>query len=133
MTHPTQAGPTTWSQSNCVPQARTPSPWVTVLAFQPSVSIWSMLKRGYYGIFHKLSPKHLDRYVQGFAVWHYLRAGHHRRDERGSAGHGRQAAQVRGPDPREWAEFQSPWISALERDTLDDDRVPGRDAAGGDQ
>ena len=26
-----------------------------------------MLKRGYYGTFHKISPKHLNRYVCGFA------------------------------------------------------------------
>ena len=36
-------------------------------------SFWSMLKRGYYGTFHKLSPKHLDRYVQEFAGRHNLR------------------------------------------------------------
>ncbi len=28
---------------------------------------WSLFKRGYHGTFHKLSPKHLDRYVQEFA------------------------------------------------------------------
>ena len=36
-------------------------------------SFWSMLKRGYYGTFHKFSPKHLDRYVQEFAGRHNLR------------------------------------------------------------
>ena len=36
-------------------------------------SFWSMLKRGYCGTFHKLSPKHLDRYVQEFAGRHNLR------------------------------------------------------------
>ena len=30
-------------------------------------SFWSMLKRAHMGTFHKLSPKHLDRYVQEFA------------------------------------------------------------------
>ena len=30
-------------------------------------SFWSLLKRGYYGTFHQLSQKHLDRYVQEFA------------------------------------------------------------------
>ena len=30
-------------------------------------SFWSMLKRGYYGTYHKMSPVHLDRYVTEFA------------------------------------------------------------------
>ena len=34
--------------------------------------LWSMLKRGYYGTFHKLSPKLLDRYVLAFAGRHSL-------------------------------------------------------------
>ena len=33
-------------------------------------SFWSMLKRAHTGTFHKLSPKHLDRYVQEFAGKH---------------------------------------------------------------
>ena len=37
-------------------------------------SLWSMLKRAHKGTFHKLSPKHLDRYVQEFASRHNLRA-----------------------------------------------------------
>ena len=36
-------------------------------------SFWSMLKRAHTGTFHKLSPKHLDRYVQEFAGKHNLR------------------------------------------------------------
>ena len=36
-------------------------------------SFWSMLKRAYTGTFHKLSPKHLDRYVQEFAGRHNIR------------------------------------------------------------
>ena len=36
-------------------------------------SFWSMLKRGYIGTYHKLSPKHLDRYVQEFAGRHNIR------------------------------------------------------------
>ena len=37
-------------------------------------SFWSMLKRAHMGTFHKLSPKHLDRYVREFAGKHNLRA-----------------------------------------------------------
>ena len=33
-------------------------------------SFWSMLKRGYQGTYHKMSPKHLDRYVGEFAGRH---------------------------------------------------------------
>ena len=36
-------------------------------------SFWSMLKRAHTGTFHKLSPKHLDRYVREFAGRHNLR------------------------------------------------------------
>ena len=36
-------------------------------------SLWSMIKRAHKGTFHKLSPKHLDRYVQEFAGRHNVR------------------------------------------------------------
>ncbi len=36
-------------------------------------SFWSMLKRAHKGTFYKLSPKHLDRYIQEFAARHNLR------------------------------------------------------------
>ena len=36
-------------------------------------SFWSMLKRGYQGTFHKMSPQHLHRYVNEFAGRHNIR------------------------------------------------------------
>ena len=36
-------------------------------------SFWSMLKRGYQGTYHKISPKHLQRYVNEFAGRHGIR------------------------------------------------------------
>ena len=36
-------------------------------------SFWSMLKRGYQGTYHRMSEKHLDRYVQEFSERHNLR------------------------------------------------------------
>lgn len=36
-------------------------------------SFWSMLKRGYVGTYHKMSPKHLDRYVTEFSGRHNIR------------------------------------------------------------
>jgi len=36
-------------------------------------SFWSMLKRGYHGVYHHMSPKHLNRYVTEFAGRHNVR------------------------------------------------------------
>ena len=36
-------------------------------------SFWAMLKRAYVGTYHKISPKHLNRYVQEFAGKHNIR------------------------------------------------------------
>lgn len=39
-------------------------------------SFWSMLKRGYHGTYHKMSEKHLDRYVKEFSGRHNQRGLH---------------------------------------------------------
>ena len=36
-------------------------------------SFWATLKRAHKGVYHKISPKHLDRYVQQFAGKHNVR------------------------------------------------------------
>ncbi|MDE0229981.1 MAG: IS1595 family transposase [Spirochaetaceae bacterium] len=36
-------------------------------------SFWAMMKRGYYGTHHRMSPKHLDRYVDEFEGRHNAR------------------------------------------------------------
>ena len=36
-------------------------------------SFWAMLKRAHTGTFHKMSPKHLNRYVNEFAGKHDVR------------------------------------------------------------
>ena len=37
-------------------------------------SFWSLLKRGYYGTYHRMSEKHLNRYVGEFAGRHNVRS-----------------------------------------------------------
>lgn len=37
-------------------------------------SFWAMLKRGYHGTYHRMSPKHLGRYVNEFAGRHNSRS-----------------------------------------------------------
>ena len=39
-------------------------------------SFWAMLKRGYHGTYHKMSPKHLQRYVNEFAGRQNARDAH---------------------------------------------------------
>ena len=36
-------------------------------------SFWAMLKRGYVGTYHRMSPKHLHRYVDEFSGRHNIR------------------------------------------------------------
>ena len=36
-------------------------------------SFWSMLKRGYHGTYHHMSPKHLNRYIREFSGRHNVR------------------------------------------------------------
>jgi transposase-like protein len=36
-------------------------------------SFWAMMMRGYYGTYHRMSPKHLDRYVDEFSGRHNSR------------------------------------------------------------
>ena len=36
-------------------------------------SFWSMMRRGYQGTYHKMSPKHLERYVNEFSSRHNVR------------------------------------------------------------
>ena len=54
-------------------------------------SFWSMLKRGYVGVFHRMSPEHLHRYVAEFE-------GRHNNRDRSTAD--QMAAMVRGAEGR---------------------------------
>ena len=48
--------------------------WVDGMAHTNGLeSFWAFLKRGYQGTFHRLSEKHLPRYVAEFAARHNLR------------------------------------------------------------
>ena len=60
-------------------------------------SLWSMLKRAHKGTFHKLSPKHLDRYVQEFAGRHNIR-NLNTLDQMASVVHGMEHKRLRYED-----------------------------------
>ena len=48
--------------------------WVDGMAHTNGIeSFWAMLKRGYHGTFHRISFKHLHRYVGEFAGRHNIR------------------------------------------------------------
>ncbi|MCY3851967.1 MAG: IS1595 family transposase [Gammaproteobacteria bacterium] len=50
------------------------SEWVRDQAHTNGIeSFWAMLKRGYHGTYHQMSPKHLGRYVNEFAGRHNVR------------------------------------------------------------
>ena len=69
-------------------------------------SLWSLMKRGYHGNYHKMSRKHLPRYVGEFSGRHNDRpAGTHEQNAPHGPRHGRATAQVPRPD-------------SLSRDTL---------------
>ena len=53
--------------------------------------------RGYYGTFHRMSPKHLDRYVDEFSGRHNIRRDD-TIDQMGSVAHGMVGQQLRYRD-----------------------------------
>ena len=45
--------------------------WVDGQAYTNGLeSFWAMLKRGYHGVYHRMSPEHLSRYVDEFVGRH---------------------------------------------------------------
>ena len=62
-------------------------------------SFWALLKRGYHGTYHQMSPKHLDRYVGEFSGRHNQREQDTLdQDVRDGPRGRREAAQISGPD-----------------------------------
>ncbi|MYK43050.1 MAG: transposase [Gammaproteobacteria bacterium] len=61
------------SSSNC--QAKSVSQFVDGMAHTNGIeSFWSMLKKSHKGTFHKMSPKHLQRYVNELSGKHCIRS-----------------------------------------------------------
>ena len=61
-------------------------------------SFWSMLKRGHYGTFHKISPKHMDRYVSEFVGRHNMRESD-TREQMGAVVIGMERKRLRYREP----------------------------------
>ena len=61
-------------------------------------SFWAMLKRGYVGTYHRMSPKHLHRYVGEFSGRHNVRTAD-TIDQMvvNGSGHGREAPSLSRP------------------------------------
>ena len=60
-------------------------------------SFWSMLKRAHTGTFHKMSPKHLQRYVDEFSGRHNVR-DHDTIDQLAAFCHGAESKRLRYTD-----------------------------------
>ena len=57
-------------------------------------SFWALLKRGYYGIYHKMSPKHLQRYADEFVGRYSVRPGYPKANAADSKGAGREKVEI---------------------------------------
>ena len=60
----------TWAQQKEIIVGMNHSGWQFVngeIHVNGMENFWSMLKRGYKGIYHRMSPKHLQRYINEFA------------------------------------------------------------------
>ena len=78
-------------------------------------SFWAALKRAHKGVFHKISPKHLDRYVREFAGKHNLREeGHHRSNAPRSGRVNRTAAHVPATDRAEWTGLGCEGVTSMD-------------------
>ena len=79
-------------------------------------SFWSMLKRAHKGTFHKMSPKHLDRYVTEFEARHNIRDDD-TVDQMGAVVLGMDCKRLKYADliAPEWSGLGSTGMSADER------------------